>query len=315
VKILAFLGRPLLFFSLLFVFLNLGIVESQDITQDLKSLNYTKASHSVMMLHNKKEHGSNMTCVALDEGLVFIDCGLFTDIAAQFRKDMENQFNKKTVALFLTHAHVDHFFAMGAFSDVKIIAAETSKPLFEAQLNIQFETRVEGYEKVFPKFGNALKSAKLFLPTKWFDKELLLGYDGNQLILRNTGGHTSGSSHAYYTPEKVIISGDLVQVDQYAYFGDPSTNMDAWITTLKKWKSMPVEKICPGHGRMVESNYLASVIAYFEEMVSTLRKLKEMGLPVKEVVRHTSLPKGYWPDGLDRPGWYDYAIARLYQEL
>jgi len=312
----AYLRRIGLFFTLL-ILISLGnkSLQSRDLSQDVKSLNYVKVSDSVVMLYNKKEHGANMTCVALDDGLVFVDCGLFTEIASQFRADMEKNFNKKTLALFLTHAHIDHFFGMDAFNDVQVIASQTSKALFEAQLNIQFETRVEGYEKIFPKFGDALQSAKIFLPTKWFEKEMVLGSGKKQLVCQNTGGHTAGSSIAILESEKVIISGDLVQVDQYCYFGDPSTSMTAWIETLRQWDASDVEKICPGHGRMVNRDYIPPIISYFEEMISALQTLKKAELTPREVVSHSSLPKGYWPEGLDKPGWYDYAIARLYQEL
>lgn len=288
---------------------------AQDNAVDLDMLNYVHVSESVVLLHSEKVHGSNMACVSLDDGLVFIDCTLFTEIAARFREDMEKKFHKKTLALVMTHAHIDHFFGMAAFSDVKVIAAETSKELFQRQLNIDFEERVEGYERVFPKFGKALEAAKPFLPTEWFGKETALGSGKNQLIFRNTGGHSSGSSYGYFPSEKVLIAGDLVQVDQHAYFGDPTTDMNAWIGALKKWEGMTVEKVCPGHGRAVDKSYLVSIRVFFEDLISALKKLKEENMPVEEVVRHSSLPKGYWPDGLEKPSWYDYAIAVVYRGL
>ena len=73
---------------------------------------------------------------------------------------MEKRFNTKTQTLVLTHVHIDHFFGMEAFSDVDVMAAETGKKLFQRQLTIDFKTRVEGYERVFPKFGKALESSR-----------------------------------------------------------------------------------------------------------------------------------------------------------
>jgi len=74
-----------------------------------------EVSPSVVMLQN--ERGSNITCIALDDGLVFVDTGLSTEVAADFRKTMEARFKRPTQALLLTHGHLDHIFAMGAFAD------------------------------------------------------------------------------------------------------------------------------------------------------------------------------------------------------
>ena len=73
---------------------------------------YIDVSPSVVMAENP--NGSNLTCIALDDGLVFVDTGLVTDIAADFRTAMEQRFKRPTKYLSLTHGHIDHIFAMAA---------------------------------------------------------------------------------------------------------------------------------------------------------------------------------------------------------
>lgn len=279
------------------------------------ALSYVEVSESAVMLHNEKVHGSNMVCLAVDDGLVFVDCGLFTEIAARFRKDMEERFDKKTIALFLTHAHTDHFFGMGAFADVPVVAAAAEKPLFDRQLNTDFQSHVEGYKRVFPLFDEALESAKPFAPTVWFDEEYAFGKGENRIVIRRTGGHTAGCSYALMMSEGVLAAGDNVQVDYYPYFGDPTGDMTAWIETLKAWEGLDLRAICPGHGRAVDEAYLTATREYFETLVATLRKLKSEGVPVREAVAHPDLPAGYWPEGLEKPGWFDPSVAGLYSAI
>lgn len=288
-------------------------VETQPVKDS--SLAYIDVSPSVVMLENEKVNGSNITCLATDEGLVFVDCGLFTDIAAEFRKDMEARFDKETVALLLTHAHTDHFFGMGAFADVPVVAAAAEKPLFENQLSIDFQSRVEGYKRVFPLFDQALKTAKPFAPTKWFEEETTFGTGKHQVVIRWTGGHTAGCSYALMTSEGVLVAGDNVQVDYYPYFGDQTGDMTVWIETLKQWENMDLQTICPGHGRIVDKSYVTMARRYFEDLVAALGKLKSDGVPIQEAVSHPGLPKGYWPGGLEKPGWFDPAVAGLYRSL
>ena len=82
----------------------------------------------VMALHG---NGSNISCVALDDGLVFFDAGLSTRTAAAFRREMEEAFHRPTVALVLTHAHLDHLLGMAAFDDVPVYAAQAGRPRWE----------------------------------------------------------------------------------------------------------------------------------------------------------------------------------------
>jgi glyoxylase-like metal-dependent hydrolase (beta-lactamase superfamily II) len=264
----------------------------------------------------KHEYGANITCIALDDGLVFVESGMSTELAAAFRSAMEARFERKTQALLLTHGHIDHFLGMAAFSDVDVVAAAVGKPLFERQLAIEFdEEKIEMYTGIFPKFRESIATAKPFLPTVWFDEETSLGKGDKRLVFRNTGGHTSCSSYVYFEPEGLIVAGDLLQVDQYVYFGDPTTDLDAWIATLKLWAGMEVRNIAPGHGRAVDRGYLPQVWGFFESLIATVKELKVEGVSIEETVRHSRLPKGYWDEKLPEPRWYPYCIAALYRSL
>ena len=205
---------------------------------------------------------------------------------------------------------------MGAFSDIRVVASETGKSLWQKQLAIEFnEKRIEAFTRIFPKFRDSIKTAKPFMPTEWFNEKKVIGSGKSQVSFINTGGHTSCSSSVFFPLEGVLVAGDLVQVDQYPYFGDPSTDMNSWIETFKKWETLPIKKICPGHGGVVDKGYLKKMRNYFETLIFTLKQLKKQNLPVKEVIRHKKLPKGYWGDQIKRPVWFDYCIASLYTKL
>ena len=57
---------------------------------EIAPVKYIDVSPSVVMAENS--NGSNLTCIALDDGLIFVDAGLITDIAAEFRTTMEQRF-------------------------------------------------------------------------------------------------------------------------------------------------------------------------------------------------------------------------------
>ena len=281
---------------------------------EIKKAQYFEISKSVVMA--KHDYGCNITCISTDDGLVFVDAGLNTELASQFRLDMEKKFSKKTEVLVITHPHIDHFFGMAAFSDLTVVASETGKKTWQRQLTIEFnEERINAYDRVFSGFKESFPAAKPFMPTLLFKDEIVLGEGQTKLIITNTGGHTVCSSSVFFPSEGVLVSGDLVQVDQYPYFGDPTNDMKAWLTAFNKWENLPIKKVCPGHGRPVEKSYIILMKNYFEALISVLKTLKSRNLEAKDVVRHPELPAGYWGPEASRPQWFDYCIASLYKSL
>jgi glyoxylase-like metal-dependent hydrolase (beta-lactamase superfamily II) len=280
---------------------------------EIAPVEYIDISPSVVMAENP--NGSNLTCIALDDGLVFVDTGLVTSIAADFRAAMEQRFERPTKYLFLTHGHIDHIFAMGAFADVEVVAASSERSLFESQIAIEWDDeKTAVYTGIFPAFADAVDTARPFLPTVWVTGEQSFGSGSSQVTFATTGGHTTGSSYVWFPSERVLVSGDLVQVDKYPYFGDPTNDLDLWIGALKSWYEMEPATICPGHGREVDKNYLRLEWEYFEALIAALAKLKAEGVPVEKAVVDPSLPAAYWPDQPE-PRWWKYSIALCYRGL
>jgi glyoxylase-like metal-dependent hydrolase (beta-lactamase superfamily II) len=268
-----------------------------------------EVSHSVVMaLHN---NGSNISCVALDEGLLFVDASLSTRVAERFRRDMEARFGQPSFALLLTHAHLDHVLGMGAFADLPVYAAEAGRSRWEQALAVEWDDqRIAGWASVFPTFPDELPSATLRMPTVWFGNELEL--DGGRLVVRRTGGHTTDSSSLVLADEHVVIAGDLVQARRRPYLGEPDTDVAAWIATMKEWERMAPISVCPGHGPVIGVDELATMRAWFEAISKAVAELKAGGATLEEVLAHDDLPAGYWPEEASAPGWWPYCIKRLY---
>ena len=280
---------------------------------EIAPVEYIDISPSVVMAENP--NGSNLTCIALDDGLVFVDAGLVTEIAADFRTAMEKRFERPTKYLFLTHGHIDHIFAMAAFSDVEVVAASSEKPLFEQQIAIEWtEERTAVWTGIFPAFADSLETAKPFLPTVWVDGMQTFGTGDSTAIFATTGGHTTGSSYVWLPSERVLVGGDLVQVDKYPYFGDKTNDLNLWIDALKNWHEMEPSAICPGHGPVTDKDYLRLEWEYFEALIAALTKLKVEDVPVEKAVVDGTLPAAYWPDQPE-PRWWKYCIALCYRSL
>jgi len=287
------------------------------ITTALASMSTMKCEEiSQSVVYARNEQGANLVCLALRDELIFVDSGLNKIVAANFRNAMKRKFNKNTGALVLTHAHVDHFFGMSAFSDVEVVAAEAGKSRFERFVNADYsESLIENISRVFPHFRESVGLGRPFMPNVWVKDEMVLGEGEQKAVFQVVGGHSNCSSSIHHVPDQVIVAGDLVQVDVYPYFGETDTDVEKWIHALGTWESMDIDAVVPGHGRVVKKDYLPGVRTFFQEMLSTLRDLKAEGVSVEEVIHHPRLPSGYWGKEAIRKPPYDASIANLYKKL
>jgi glyoxylase-like metal-dependent hydrolase (beta-lactamase superfamily II) len=275
-------------------------------------VSFEDVTGSVVLAQN--DYGANLVCIALENELVFVDAGLHTGFAAGFRRAMEERFGLKASTLMMTHAHIDHLLGIGAFSDCEVVAAEAGRMRFERFLAAEYtEEVIQGVERVFPHFRESVELAELSMPTTWVKDRMVLG--GGDVVFQLVGGHSSCSSSIHVIPERVMMAGDLMQVDRAPYFGEPDTDIGSWVEALKTWEDMDVGALIPGHGGAVDRSYVARVRAFFEEMLGALRSLKEEGVPLDEVAHHTRLPSGYWPVDAERKPTYDFSINNLYKRL
>jgi len=289
---------------------------SNKINNDFKSYDYMNHQEiTECIVFSKSSTGSNLACIALDEGLYFVDAGMNTSKLLMFRKEMESKYNRSTLGLFITHAHIDHFLGMQAFSDVEIIAAKESTPRFERFTSVVFTKEIiENMLRVFPTIKDDMEEAKISMPTTFVDGEKEFGKE-KEIRFKVVGGHSSCSSEILFQKEKIIFTGDLVQVDAYPYFGEPDTDLYKWIETLSDWESKDEYKFLAGHGKIVDSIYVTEVRKYFEEMLVVVKELKLSGVLKEEVANHPKLPKGYWPETAVKRPPYTFSIGQLYDRL
>ena len=198
-------------------------------------MKYNQVTENVTQL--QLAQGSNIVCISLESELIFVDTGLNTIVAADFRTEMEKKYRKKASTLLLTHAHIDHFLGMKAFSDCTVVAAETAKHRFSRFVNLQFTDEIiENMSKVFPSIKTAVTVAKISMPHLWVKSRKMFGKN-EEISFEVKGGHSDCSSNIFYETDKILMVGDLIQADMFPYFGEPDTDMIKWIGALKEWEN------------------------------------------------------------------------------
>ena len=132
------------------------------------------------------------------------------------------------------------------------------------------------------------------------------------------GGHSNDSASIYIPRENLLCAGDNL-IECFAQLpGTPSETLEIYTY----WESLDIEKIVPGHGNIVNKNYLIKIKSYFESLYSTLENLIKQRIPRKKILNHPTLPKYFaepQPDWIESSNpdmkWIEMTIKSWYRHL
>ncbi len=262
---------------------------------------------------------SAITCIALPDELVFIDCGISSKFAAQFRKDMEEKFQRRTSHLLLTHLHRDHYWAMGAFKGSNVVSSKKERSYLKNTLK-NIESRKDQWAKRYHSneaVAKAIVDANLFLPNICVKEELSIGSDKG-IIFKVAGGHSAGSAYVYSPSERVLCTGDNLLTCYAQLLGDGEKMLEIY----RYWETLDIEHVIPGHGEVVSKEYITKVRRYFEELVSILKELQDKQLDLKSILGHPKLPTYFgrnhasWIEGSRyHTEWLNKSIAYWHRKI
>jgi len=258
-------------------------------------MNIIKVSDSIRVFQDSNYYLVTSICVNLDSELLFIDTGIDSKVAGKFRSKMHKEFKQRKASLTITHANNDHFMGLEAFMDLPIVVSDKfMKP---------FHNRVKSIKN---------KDVKSFKPTKTYTSTVKFGSKDNEIIFTLSGGHTDDSSYGYYSREKVLIAGDNLVTDMPQFFLHPDSDLEKFISCLKKWKQMEIDIVIPGHGNITTPSHVIRVLEYAEDLYEFLLESKENDLKVNEILDHKDLPSYFEPDPNN---WIPAGIKQIYKNL
>ncbi|MFX0183488.1 MAG: MBL fold metallo-hydrolase [Candidatus Hodarchaeota archaeon] len=188
------------------------------------------------------KRSGNFGGIALNNFSIAIDATSSLELGKEFRNKLEVRFDLPVNYLFLTHTHTDHRNGLKAFNDIPLIASENSIK------NMPKTPRLSDF---------TIKSFKEYSSIK---------DDLFEVEFHYTGGHTIGSSIAYFPAEKILFSGDLIfhggfnfnipfltfyQNKSFDNKSKKTGNPEEYIAAFEKFLKMDIKVIVPGHGPVI----------------------------------------------------------------
>ncbi|MHA2498188.1 MAG: hypothetical protein ACXAEL_01340 [Candidatus Hodarchaeales archaeon] len=231
---------------------------------------------------------ANMSCIALEDELIFVDCGAIVDNARKFRQDMEDRFGRPTTHLLLTHEHWHACFAMGAFENVNVVMSRDGLSYIRTNLKKDgYANLKEAILREMPgdeQLRENIERTFLFTPHIGVprNKPLELDSEGSPVIFRtDLIGHTGTSAIIHVPKEKVLFTGGTV-----VNYGAQLIRI-IWIGRVyQQLEQLEFDTIVPGHGPVIHNGkpFIASLREYYDAVVAQLREFKQEGVTTKQLL-------------------------------
>ncbi|MHA1115984.1 MAG: MBL fold metallo-hydrolase [Candidatus Heimdallarchaeaceae archaeon] len=239
----------------------------------------TKISSNFILLkykhQSKVERGigsPNSVIVENNEEMAVIDPASWTHnlkLFLKYKNKEQIQGNYSVRKIALTHEHWDHILAGSYFQeklDFEISSSELEKEAVEDE-EILFKHMFGDYPILEREMRISTISKKIVKKTitwMWGPyysmkvsntlKEGDTFFDEPQIKVIETPSHTSGSLSFYVPTDKILISGDLMDLETGVGLdlNNPYSSVEAGLKSLEKVKKLDIEILIPGHGEIVK---------------------------------------------------------------
>jgi cyclase len=219
---------------------------------------------------------------------IVVDSFMTTVGAAELRLVAEQLTGRSVFMLVNTHWHGDHTFGNQVFSDVSIVATESTSRAIASDSTSNIEAYGAEIDAAIASFEAMLKSDseadrivadrrlrrlallredvgifQMTLPDVLIDNELVVEDQRRVEILTYGGGHTDSDVFVWVPDVRAVVAGDLGFHGKHPRMVD--AHPAAWAEILRRMLELGPSTVIPGHGEPSDEGQLELLIPYFEE--------------------------------------------------
>jgi len=222
----------------------------------------------------------NSTIAYGNEDAVLFDAQLLQG-EAQKVVDIIKSLERQLKAIFISHAHADHYFGletfMNAFPNVKIYA----HPLIVADAKRTTHHQIIGMKQLYQD----LIPDSIPIPEPYEDSIFCIEKEEIQII-PNLVGDIAPSS-AYFIPStSTMVAGDIVFDNIHPWTLDTNNKeREQWIDSLKKLKSYSPKVVIGGHTDTNQSDNISS-LDFMIHYLTEFNKAIEGFTSSRDVIKH-----------------------------
>jgi glyoxylase-like metal-dependent hydrolase (beta-lactamase superfamily II) len=245
------------------------------------------------------EGDPNTGIVIGDDAVMVIDTQATPVMAEDVIRHIRSVTDLPIKYVLMSHYHAVRVLGASAYRPQEIIASQDTYDLIVERGAQDMKSEIER----FPRLFRAVETIPgLTWPTMTFKGEMTLWLGKLEVRLMQLGrGHTKGDTVAWLPQQKILVSGDLVEVDATPYAGD--AYFKDWPKTLDNIAALQPVALVPGRGAALTSpemvqRGLAGTRAFVSDLYAAVQSGAKQGKSLRDIYKdaHASLkPKyGQW---------------------
>jgi glyoxylase-like metal-dependent hydrolase (beta-lactamase superfamily II) len=248
--------------------------------------------------------GSNGTLV-VDTGLGKRNGVIVTGVVEKLRKGGK-------LYLATTHFHPEHVSGQSGFPAETVVIRNSVQ---QKELEESGASMIDFFRSRSDVNKGLLTDAGIDKADILFDNEMTLDLgDVTVRMLYFGPAHTNGDIVFLVEPEKVMISGDLVQNKFTILPIGTKATFKSWIASLDRAAELKPALILPDHSPPGDASMFAEQRAYMVDLLAQTQAAKSQGKSIEETVKVVTAEFQTKYPGWLRPGNLGRAIAQAYKE-
>lgn len=256
---------------------------------------------------NTKIRGCNPSIVFTKDGSVFIDTAQWISTLLEMR---EFALEKGPIRYLInTEAHIDHIFGNHWFAgECPVIGHEKLDEIFwtVAGWDDCYDYSLDVIKRQDAKALHLMPSKEDYIvnrPTITFSENMTFKLGDHTFNLYHTPGHSSAQIAVHVPEERVVFVGDTVFSGCQIWLH--SADIDALLKSLKFLGTLDVDYIVPGHGPVVNKDYLKVQTAFIYEWISAVATGIAKGWTLEECIERINFRDRY-PVDIGQEEMMDY---------
>jgi glyoxylase-like metal-dependent hydrolase (beta-lactamase superfamily II) len=220
----------------------------------------------------------------------------------------------KTTRLFLTttHAHPEHASGQDGFPPETIVIRSKVQ---QQELEETSAAMIETFRSRNETNRELLAGAHVGKSDILFDDDLTVDLGGVTVRLLWFGpAHTNGDTLALVEPDRVLVSGDVVQNKAGILLAGSRSSLKSWIAVVDKVAALKPAIILPDHSLPGDGSLIAQQRGFLADLQESIQALKRQGKSAEEAARQISGDFQSRYAGWTRLNFLERSVIMAYRE-